>query len=464
MIRNFLIYIAVLWIIIAFIYFSYSIIQYRTTETKKHFKTIESSIISIKKTNENDIGKSDTDERSIAQIKSQTLKRIAIWFLIIGGGLTFNAVSFLQPAETEIMSRIYMIAALLWLIGTMVILYYVLRLEEARKKKMAESIDIEKQKSKLKLKESENLIIGFAVVAAILAVNGLTIQHRESIGQFTELGQIILFLAALWLGISIAFLYISFRSRIVTSRIARDIKQAPTESKKYGIVIEKVKSFSMPERIFTYNWPMFLTVVAVILGVNSIVFRYGTEIVGAYSELLSRFLVVISLLWLFGSFIFLFNVLKNTELADEIRRLHGIYQGKIEYTDKMDKRSKMLFSNKFALRGKPDYIVKIKEKYIPVEIKTGKVPRGPHFSHILQIAAYCLLINENYKIRPPYGIISYGKTNKHKINYDDQLENLLIEKIDELRQCIKNNTAHRNHKRKGKCTYCSRNEQCPEKL
>jgi CRISPR-associated exonuclease Cas4 len=209
---------------------------------------------------------------------------------------------------------------------------------------------------------------------------------------------------------------------------------------------------------------MFLTLVAVILGVNSILIRYGSELVGDNSELFSRFLVVISLLWLLGSFIFLFNVLKDAELADEIRRLHGIYKGKIEYADKMDRKTKMLFSKKYALQGKPDYIVKIKDKYIPVEIKTGKVPKGPHFSHILQVAAYCLLILENYGKRPPYGIISYGKTSKHKINFDNDLEGLLLDKIGEMRKCIKNNFAHRNHHRKGKCKFCSRRNECPEKL
>jgi CRISPR-associated exonuclease Cas4 len=74
------------------------------------------------------------------------------------------------------------------------------------------------------------------------------------------------------------------------------------------------------------------------------------------------------------------------------------------------------------------------------------------------------LIEQNYKIRPPYGIISYSKEQKHKITYDENLENLLIEKIGEMRDCIKSDEAHRNHKRPGKCRSCSRREKCPEKL
>ena len=346
----------------------------------------------------------------------------------------------------------------------MVILFFVLRYEEEQKKRTSQHPDLSIKKLKYKLIQSENLIIAFAVVATLLAVNGLTVQHREGFAEFTAIGQIIMFLAALWLGISFAFLYISFRSRILTSRLARDIKQAPTESKKYKIVVEKTKSLSIPNQIFSYNWSLFFTVVAVILGINSILIRYGSEIMYEHSDLFSRFLVIIALLWLIGAFIFLYDVLRNTQLAREIRRLSGIYQGKIEYADKMDDKTKILFSRKYRIRGKPDYIVKIKGKYIPVEIKTGKVPKGPHFSHIIQLAAYCLLINENYHIRPPYGIISYSKEKKHKIDYDSKLENLLIEKIAEMRNCMNINEVHRNHNRVGKCLHCSRRSECLERL
>ena len=464
-IRNLLIYIAVIWIVIALIYFIYSLIQVRYSKRKILFKHIQETINPSSQDKTLKTGKAEKSvSKSYLSTSPQTWRRSAIWFLIIGGGLAFNGFAFLQPASTEIMSRIYMISALLWLIGTMVILYYVLRTEEIQKKKLADSTSPGPNKRIFKLAESENLIIGFAVVATLLAINGLTIQHREFISKFSELGLIEMFLAALWMGISFAFLYISFRSRIVTSRIVKDIKQASTESKKYSIVVEKFKSLAIPERVFSVNWPLFLTLVAIILGINSILIRYGAEIMDESSELLSRFLVVIAMLWLFGSFIFLYNVLKNAELADEIRRLHGIYKGKIEYADKLDKKSKMLFSKKHRIRGKPDYIVKIKDKYIPVEIKTGKVPKGPHFSHIVQIAAYCLLISEKYNKRPPYGIISYSKESKHKINYDEKLEKILLEQLEGMRECIKQGSAHRNHKRPGKCRSCSRRAECPEKL
>ncbi|WP_455393286.1 CRISPR-associated protein Cas4 [[Eubacterium] cellulosolvens] len=463
LVRNLLIFIAASWIVIAILYFSYSLLYPKFLEKRVNLKNIQSQI-----NPEGQAGPSPSKagaQKSLLYSTPQSWKRSAIWFLIIAGGLAFNGMAFLQPASSEIMSRIFMISALLWLIGTMVILYLVLRYEEIKKKELEKIQQPIIPKSKWKLGESEKLVIGFAVVATLLAINGLTVQYRERISTLKEeVGLIILALAGLWLGLSFAFLYISFRSRIVSSLIEKDIERARTESKKYKIIVDRIKSFTIPEKALSYNWPMFITGVAVVLGINSILIRYGSEIMSVNSELFSRFLVIISLLWLIGAFIFLFNVHKNTHLAEEIRRLYGIYQGKIEYADKMDRKSKMLFSEKYKIRGKPDYIVKIKGKYVPVEIKTGKVPRGPHFSHIIQIAAYCLLIKENYNTKPPYGIISYGKMDKHKINFDKKLEDLLIQKIGEMRQCIKQKSAHRNHKRPGKCRNCSRRKDCPERL
>jgi CRISPR-associated exonuclease Cas4 len=384
--------------------------------------------------------------------------------LIIAGGLAFNGISFLQPAPEEIMSRIYMVSALLWLIGTSAVLYLVLKYEEEKRIKTKQEPQQQLKEPLPRFTESEKLIIGFAVVATLLAINGLTIQARIAISQFTLVGQIILILAGLWLGGSFIFLYISFQASVLTRTLVKDFTQAKTESKKYKIMIEKIKPPSISERIFSYNWPMLFTIVAIILGINSIMIIYATTYMGTHSEIVSRFLIIIALLWLLGAFIFLYDVLRNTQLAEELRRLHGIYKGKIEYTDKLDSKSKILYSKKYGLRGKPDYIVKYKGKFIPVEIKTGKIPKGPHFSHIIQIAAYCLLIEQNYKIRPPYGIISYSKEQKHKITYDANLENLLTEKLDEMRECIKKDSAHRNHHRAGKCKFCSRRDSCPEKL
>ena len=99
-------------------------------------------------------------------------------------------------------------------------------------------------------------------------------------------------------------------------------------------------------------------------------------------------------------------------------------------------------------------------------MKTGRRPQAPFFSHVLQIGAYCLLSEEEFRHKPEFGQIRYGFDNDpHKVVWDSKLRRLVLEKLDEMNDIIKGNMeAHRNHKRVGKCNSCSRRKNCPERL
>ena len=120
----------------------------------------------------------------------------------------------------------------------------------------------------------------------------------------------------------------------------------------------------------------------------------------------------------------------------KIRKKYGIPKGNITYTD-LDKPAKPLFSAKHKLVGKPDYIVKRKEGHIPVEVKSSSV-EIPYKSHIMQLAAYCLLVEDVYNAKVPYGIIVYGDR-QFKIPYSNILKTRLIITIDEMRNCLRTN-------------------------
>ena len=61
-----------------------------------------------------------------------------------------------------------------------------------------------------------------------------------------------------------------------------------------------------------------------------------------------------------------------------------------------------LFSKRLGLVGRPDRIVKEGKHLIPEEWKSAK--RVSH-GHRLQVIAYCLLIEDAYGKRPPYGVV-----------------------------------------------------------
>ena len=78
-----------------------------------------------------------------------------------------------------------------------------------------------------------------------------------------------------------------------------------------------------------------------------------------------------------GLFLLLFSIIvliysKNIKTkAYKSKVEHCIQPGKILYSD-LNKPAKPLFSREYLITGKPDYIIKEKNRYIPVELKYGK--------------------------------------------------------------------------------------------
>lgn len=169
--------------------------------------------------------------------------------------------------------------------------------------------------------------------------------------------------------------------------------------------------------------------------------------------------VAIALVLLMGATIALHLSQSHTDRAKDIRDLKNV-RGQITYIGETGS-PRLLHSEEHGLSGRPDYILDIDGELVPVEVKTGRVPRGPLFSHIVQLAAYCLLLEKEGKVT--YGILKYGDV-EHIIAFDDSLRTLLLSKMAEMRGVMATGEAHRNHDRPGKCRSCSRRSSCPERL
>jgi len=186
---------------------------------------------------------------------------------------------------------------------------------------------------------------------------------------------------------------------------------------------------------------------------------YGTET----STNLAAIFILVALIWLLVGAYWLYLLLRSVEISLYLRAKHNIPRGQIEYSDKLHADS--FFSKELLMSGKPDYILKQDGDYIPVEKKTGRIPRGPLFSHILQVGAYCMLLEEHYEKKPPHGIIEYRDNHRFTIDYDEKLKALIQSKIVEMRSIMKGEKeAYRNHHRKNKCLRCSRRDNCSVKL
>ncbi len=167
----------------------------------------------------------------------------------------------------------------------------------------------------------------------------------------------------------------------------------------------------------------------------------------------------IALVLLMGASMSLYLSQANQDGAERARKRSKV-RGNITYIGE-NGSAPVLRSEAHGLTGRPDYILEIDGGLVPVEVKTGRVPRGPLFSHIVQLAAYCLLLESEGEVT--HGILRYGDV-EHIIAFDENLRSLLLKKLDEMRTAEALGEVHRDHGRPGKCRSCSRRDHCPERL
>jgi len=285
---------------------------------------------------------------------------------------------------------------------------------------IAESVN-EAKKLELNAVTMERLVLWFAIIATIVAIFGLDLLPFEN---KPNISVIMLVVSLIWILAAATILRLSFKTPV------------------------KDKLLQYEKLIIAF------AIVAVIVAVNAVVFL-------GIDERLAFTLEIISLIWLIAASYFLQRSLSFSHAARKLKRELNI-KGKIEYVD-ID-HSELLVSEKYGISGRPDYVLMAEGAVIPVEEKTGRIPRGPLFSHILQVGAYCLLLEEKTGKNVPYGILKYG-TDQHIIEFDEMLRKTLMQKVIEMKNIVDGiQPAHRNHNRPSKCTGCSRHDICPERL
>jgi CRISPR-associated exonuclease Cas4 len=265
----------------------------------------------------------------------------------------------------------------------------------------------------------ERIVLAFSIVATVLAMIGISLMTHDNSQQLSMvLGSI----SIVWI---VAALFLLFRS-------------ASVKDKK--------------ERSRTQQIVAGFAIVAMVIALNAV------TILDVNPEL-AVVLEIIALLWLIAASLALYVSIRSGRMAREIREKRAI-QGEIKYVDNGEPR--MLRSERLGLQGRPDYILEIEGEMVPVELKSGRTPKGPLFSHILQVAAYCVLLEEEGQ-KVTHGILRYEEA-EHEIEYNQDLRIMVLSKLDVMRVLMKSGDVHRNHHRPGKCRSCSRREGCPERL
>lgn len=279
--------------------------------------------------------------------------------------------------------------------------------------------EIKNKEKKLRLYEKYILII--SITATIVAIIGISFLYGKMRGIWNNF---FVFLSFLWLYNSLFFLYkASKASSIIKPRYEKII--------------------------------LISSVGAIMISSFSIIFSLPPNIE------ISKFSEILALIWIISANLLFYHSLNVSEKLIEKKIKYAPINGKIEYIGE-SKGEDEIISEKYGIRGKPDYILKLNDDYIPVEEKSF-VSDYPKFSHVMQVTAYCMIIEDKYGKPPPYGIIKY-ENRQFKIPYEKRWKNAVLKIKENMMKDIEKGESHRNHSNEKKCEGCARREYCPERL
>ena len=133
------------------------------------------------------------------------------------------------------------------------------------------------------------------------------------------------------------------------------------------------------------------------------------------------------------------------------------------------KQERPLVSETLELIGRPDYLIEADGGVVPVEVKSTSCPAGgrPYDSHLAQLAAYCLLVEDVLGAKVPYGLVKY-RDREVRVEYDDELRGRALDLIGEMKADMaasaEGEEVHRSHDDPRRCAGCSLRDVCTESL
>jgi CRISPR-associated exonuclease Cas4 len=150
-------------------------------------------------------------------------------------------------------------------------------------------------------------------------------------------------------------------------------------------------------------------------------------------------------------------------VAARLIRRAGI-TGRIVASDgPVSRPSRVMRSARHGLSGKPDYIIEENGVVVPVELKPSRRSRTPWLRDVVQLAAYCLLLEEIEPRFGGYGYLRYADRS-FRIAFTDSLRAELLKTIDALRDDLAARDVDPNHADPRRCARCALREPCGRAL
>ena len=152
---------------------------------------------------------------------------------------------------------------------------------------------------------------------------------------------------------------------------------------------------------------------------------------------------------------------RRSRLIAERHRALGLPEGELVYED-ADGQGEPLSSSSYPLIGKPDYVVKQADgRPVPVELKLNVHDvTAPHSNHMVQLAAYCLILEDYFEQAPTHGILRYADR-EFTVEYTPALKKKVIRLLTEMALCSEQQPPPLAKQRVAKCRICTFQPICP---
>jgi CRISPR-associated exonuclease Cas4 len=152
---------------------------------------------------------------------------------------------------------------------------------------------------------------------------------------------------------------------------------------------------------------------------------------------------------------------QRERLLVERRRVLGLPEGELVYED-ADGLGESLSSSEYPLAGKPDYVVQLPDgRPVPIELKLNvHDATAPYSNHQVQIAAYCLILEDYFTQPPTHGILRYADR-EFTIEYTPALRKKVIRLLTQMAVCSEQEPPPLARQRVAKCRVCAFQPVCP---
>lgn len=145
---------------------------------------------------------------------------------------------------------------------------------------------------------------------------------------------------------------------------------------------------------------------------------------------------------------------RSERLLVQRQRDLGLPEGTLVYED-ADGLGEPLSSSEYPLVGKPDYVVQLADgRPVPVELKLAvQNASAPYSNHQVQVAAYCLILEDYFTQAPTHGILRYADR-EFTVEYTPAMRRKVIRLLGQMALCSDQEPPPLARQRVAKCRVC----------